>query len=552
MQNFIKASYNEKAHTVEYLADNGDRLLRTGGTIAWRFNNPGNLRPGPKYKLHIGEGHTLSGTFLIFPTPEAGREEKKGLLLRKYKDNSIGTMLYIYAPPSENDTEGYINDVCKKTGFSRDQIIGQFSEADLKKLMTAMEEREGYHHKKETREEHWVRTTTVGFSDGARPLAELPVKIIRNEAEAIVKTDAYGQLARLIHFEPDEAVELWVQDIKKEWKKLETLTLGEASKAYTFVRDLLEVRATTAPHNPSSADKKKPYSFRYVVQPNDTLSKIAEKFKTEASKIQKDNSIRNPNQIMVGQALMIHKGDTGSATTKDAKAAPPSPPPPRTANALAVKAAMPDRSKEGQGHPIAIIPVDQKRAPWMEYALAEAKRWAGKKEGEITKTINYHKEIQQGGNLVSTPWCASFVNYCLNMAAYPMPVAKSWARSFTKDKNFKQINAPIYGAIAVYKYNGTEAKKQTQGHVAFVYALDEKSGREIVLGGNQSDSICFRNGTIFESPAVHLKFVGYFVPSAYYQFALKEIEGQTQPPKSTQIKLNQLFGIKSSSSGGTR
>lgn len=548
MQNFIKASYNEKAHTVEYLADNGDRLLRTGGTIAWRFNNPGNLRPGPKYKLHIGEGHTLSGTFLIFPTPEAGREEKKALLLRKYKDNSIGTMLYIYAPPSENDTEGYINDACKKTGFSRDQIIGQFSEADLKKLMTAMEEREGYHHKKETRKEHWVRTTTVGFSDGARPLAELPVKIIRNEAEAIVKTDAYGQLARLIHFEPGEAVELWVQDIKKEWKKLETLMLGEASKAYTFVRDLLEVRATTAPHNPSSANKKKSYSFRYVVQPNDTLSKIAAKFKTEAGKIQKDNGIKNPNKIMVGQALMIHKGDTESVTTKGAKTAPPSPLPPRTANALAVKTAMPDRSKAGQGHPIAIIPVDQKRAPWMEYALAEAKRWAGKKEDEITKKNNYHKLVNPKGGLNtlvgnSNPWCASFVNWCLKQGGHQISHSPASSQSFLSDKNFVRLDKPVYGAIVVWSnYVEATGKPDGSGHVGFLY------GTNAVLGGNQSDAINFKSNadTTWHNKKkgrMIQKIRGYFVPLAYAEFARSVDEKALTLTDTVPKKLNNEFGL---------
>jgi|GEM_PF-6451698 len=36
---FIEASCNKRLQTVEYVADNSDRLLRKEGTIAWRFNS---------------------------------------------------------------------------------------------------------------------------------------------------------------------------------------------------------------------------------------------------------------------------------------------------------------------------------------------------------------------------------------------------------------------------------------------------------------------------------------------------------------------------------
>lgn len=526
---FIKASYNENLKTVEYVADNGDRLLRKGGTIAWRFNNPGNLRPGPKYKLHIGQGHTASGVFLIFPTPEAGREEKKGLLLRKYKENSISQMLYTYAPPSENDTEGYINSVCKKTGFSRDRVVGQFSDDEMKKLMTAMEEHEGYHHKKETREETWVRATTIGFSDGARPIADLPVKIKRGDEETLAKTNAYGNLAPFVHLDAGESVELWIKNAKDEWKRLETLVLGQVSKAYTFVNDLLTVHSTTAPHNPPAQASKKAAVTRYVVQPGDSLSKIARKFKVEAGKIQKDNGIRNADLIRPGQVLMIGKANIAP----DAKAS--TSPPPTQTNSHITKVAVPDRSKEGEGHPLAIIPTDQKRAPWMEVACEEAKRWAGKKEDEITKERNYHALLNTGlktlvGN--ANPWCASFVNWCLKQAGYPSTSSPASSQSFRRDKNYIAIDKPVYGAIVVF----TDAHNPARGHVGFLYAFDEKE-KPIVLGGNQSDTINFESG-------FSKKISGYFVPLSYAEFAKKEIVDGASVMRSSATELNRSFGIK--------
>lgn len=54
---------------------------------------------------------------------------------------------------------------------------------------------------------------------------------------------------------------------------------------------------------------------------------------------------------------------------------------------------------------------DQKRAPWVEIAIREAKKWAGKNEKEITKTSNYHRMERKGAGFDTLvgdkhPWCA--------------------------------------------------------------------------------------------------------------------------------------------------
>ena len=72
MNKFVKASHDKSTKTVQYVCDNGDILLRSGGTIAWRFNNPGNMRPKGKgtYPGQIGVGDTKSGLFVIFENYE--------------------------------------------------------------------------------------------------------------------------------------------------------------------------------------------------------------------------------------------------------------------------------------------------------------------------------------------------------------------------------------------------------------------------------------------------------------------------------------------------
>lgn len=93
---FVSAKYDAATKTVDYIRSDGVHLLRSGGTIAWRFNNPGNLRPpGDRPVLGaIGIGMTKgNGPFLIFPTYEVGRAQKRSLLRRRFNSRTIYSML---------------------------------------------------------------------------------------------------------------------------------------------------------------------------------------------------------------------------------------------------------------------------------------------------------------------------------------------------------------------------------------------------------------------------------------------------------------------------
>lgn len=519
MTRFISATYHPDILTVEYVAENGDHLLRSGGTIAWRFNNPGNLRPGSKYTLHIGKGKTKSGVFLIFPTTEAGRTEKKGLLLRKYKDDSVTQMMELYAPRIENDTDKYVDYITAKSGIDKEAIVGRLSEAELSALMQAMEQYEGFNAKADTRKETWVRTTKITLSDGARPISGQEVTIKQGSTTIQHKTNTYGQLPAIPHVSPDENVEVWIKNAANELEKIDSFVLGKASQAFTYFTEFFSVRATTRAHLPARArEKKKPTPFLYVVQPGDTVGKIAKKFKTNVQKIGADNKLKHLGKIFPGQRLSIN----GASPTPDT-------PPTAKSGGDAGKpiniTAIPARSKEGQGHPLAIIPSDQKRAPWMEVAITEARKWAGKTEDEIDDTQNYHSKIGVSGswkdkkkrvhdfksmnNDAGSPWCASFINYCLKTSGNPF-VRSASSQFATQSNKFTKLSTPIYGSIIVWKKGG-------EGHVAFVYGKDTVSGEVIALGGNQNDRITF----MLEADTTK-KLVGYYVPNTYLEFSKKE------------------------------
>jgi len=79
-----------------------------------RDNNPGNIRPGEHFKGEVGE----EGGYCIFDTPENGIRAIAVDLLTKYRRGltTIRSIIAVYAPPSENDTEAYIKAVCADTG----------------------------------------------------------------------------------------------------------------------------------------------------------------------------------------------------------------------------------------------------------------------------------------------------------------------------------------------------------------------------------------------------------------------------------------------------
>ena len=86
------------------------------------INNPGNIRPGNDFQ---GETGAAKG-FSVFDTMINGiRAYFKNLHTAIFVHDRKTICQYItaYAPPSENDTENYINTMCNKVGISEDVDI---------------------------------------------------------------------------------------------------------------------------------------------------------------------------------------------------------------------------------------------------------------------------------------------------------------------------------------------------------------------------------------------------------------------------------------------
>ncbi len=109
-------------------------LNQPGLPIGLRNNNPGNLRPtGDQWQGMTGE----NGGFLVFKDIAYGLRAMGTDIGNKIMLDGLTTLreyIYVYAPPSENDTESYISNMVSYTGYLATQELPH-TETALKRLI---------------------------------------------------------------------------------------------------------------------------------------------------------------------------------------------------------------------------------------------------------------------------------------------------------------------------------------------------------------------------------------------------------------------------------
>ena len=110
------------------------------------------------------------------------------------------------------------------------------------------------------------------------------------------------------------------------------------------------------------------------------------------------------------------------------------------------------------------------------------------KNGENERIVAYHATTTLKATDDETPWCSSFVNWCVTQAGFKgtnNALAKSWLKWGV------ELAKPDLGCICVIKQHKAESDNSTGTstgyHVAFW--LGEVDGRVKLLGGNQSDQV---------------------------------------------------------------
>ena len=136
----IVKSYSH-GNDVIYVYDNGAEYKRSGGTRAWRNFNPGNIRYSDLARENGAIGK--AGGFAVFPDEKVGTKALRALLMSDaYKNLSIESAIFKYAPPHENNTEHYKWYIKKNVGIKSGTKISQLDKKqmdDLIKFITIIE-----------------------------------------------------------------------------------------------------------------------------------------------------------------------------------------------------------------------------------------------------------------------------------------------------------------------------------------------------------------------------------------------------------------------------
>ena len=106
------------------------------GPLSVQNNNPGNLRLAGQPGALEGEGG-----FAAFSTPGQGLTAltRQVVLDTQTRSLTLENFLNKYAPPSENQTNKYIDFVERQTGLRRDQKVPEFKIPDLVRAIVRME-----------------------------------------------------------------------------------------------------------------------------------------------------------------------------------------------------------------------------------------------------------------------------------------------------------------------------------------------------------------------------------------------------------------------------
>lgn len=125
-----------------YVGNDGNIYELSGGSRAWRNNNPGNLEYGKFARNHGAIG--TDGRFAIFPDAATGFKAMASLLAtNSYQKLTIEGAINRYAPPNENNVENYLKSIERQTGFLRSTPMNNLSKDNLLNLAKAMAKHEG-------------------------------------------------------------------------------------------------------------------------------------------------------------------------------------------------------------------------------------------------------------------------------------------------------------------------------------------------------------------------------------------------------------------------
>jgi hypothetical protein len=146
----VEAGYNAASRgeglSTVYTRPDGSQDVYAGGTMAWRNNNPGNLKDGDFARRHgaIGFYENDNGKFAVFPDEATGVAALRELLtIPKYQRMTVDGVIGSYAPPNQNNTAAYQAMVRDAVGVDGARRLDTLSAEQLDRLVATIRKKEG-------------------------------------------------------------------------------------------------------------------------------------------------------------------------------------------------------------------------------------------------------------------------------------------------------------------------------------------------------------------------------------------------------------------------
>lgn len=307
---FLRATYDRDRKTVHYFDQDGNETLYIGGSFAWRTNNPGNLtKPGGYVmKSAIGYAQRTSNSkslFVIFPDRATGQLAHQQLLKAAYGDSTIKGMVTKYAPPSENNTGGYIDFVTKKANVAPDDVVGSLSDEKFSAVSSAMEQQEGY---VPGVIKYLGKPVQVQLLDKVnQPFSNQTMHIKSLDKSVETKTDQNGQLPLIYSGLLGSEISIYYGGEKDNPENVGSFSSGAVAPAYTFTAPYYLLSSRPRVHQTDE-------EFRplvHIVRAGETVSSIAEKYGTTVDALVQGNGLIDPDHIYPQLHLRIPSENSG-------------------------------------------------------------------------------------------------------------------------------------------------------------------------------------------------------------------------------------------------
>lgn len=140
---------------VKYIYKDGTTELREGGTLPWRNKNPGAIRKS-------GMAVAKANGFAVFASEDDGFEALR-ILLRgeNYRNLTLKSAIFKYAPPHENNTTKYQSDIKRLTGVDLNRKLCDLNNEEFERVVKTIKQIEGWVPGKLTRTEASVSQKTI-------------------------------------------------------------------------------------------------------------------------------------------------------------------------------------------------------------------------------------------------------------------------------------------------------------------------------------------------------------------------------------------------------